>query len=127
MWLCPKITHFVENLNFPNICSTSSDLHSSLSTHKSSPRPLSRTSLSIPSLQLLRGLPHFLLPCGFQFKIFFEIHCCGILWTCPYRLDFSPALLQKSISVTFSVLCVFSFRGHTSAPFFVVYMYVFIP
>lgn len=125
---CQRFPH----VSFLKVKDEKSPFHS---IHPSSCKWLSRISLTTPTLQHLCGLPS-LLPWGFQFSIFFGIQSSDIPWICPFHincfivislimscynpnpcllssfaslsvLDCRAALLQKSISIAFSVLIAF--------------------
>ena len=69
-------------------------------------------SSSIDLLQVLAGLPTFLLPCGFHFKACFVVSVTGFRSVCPIQAHFRlaitvgmcscPVLLQSSLLLIFS-------------------------
>ena len=69
--------------------------------------PCCFSSASVSRLQLLRGRPLFLFPCGFQVKAWRVVLDAGFLWVCPIQPHFlrsiclATGLLSRSLPHVF--------------------------
>ena len=62
--------------------------------------PYCFSSASVPRLQLLRGRPLFLFPCGFQVRVWRVVLDTGFLRVCPIQPHFLPSICLASGSCT---------------------------